>query len=87
MKLKEGFTVKTVCGDTLAIYAGENTVDLQQAIVLNDSAEFIFRNLLNETTKEEIVAEMLKKYDISKETAINDVDSFISNLSKKGYLE
>ena len=86
MKLKNGFEIRTVCGDTLAIYAGENTVELQQAILLNETAEYIFRLLLEETSKSELVLALLEKYDISKQQAQNDVEKFVSILSAKGYL-
>ena len=87
MKLKEGFVIRTICNDTVAIFAGESTVNLQQALILNDSAEFIFRSLLKETTENEIVLNLTKKYDIAEDAAKKDLKSFIALLSEKGYLE
>ena len=87
MKLKEGFVIRTICNDTVAIFAGESTVNLQQALILNDSAEFIFRSLLKETTENEIVLNLTKKYDIAEDVAKKDLKSFIALLSEKGYLE
>lgn len=87
MKLKNGFVIRTICNDTVAIYAGDSIVDLQNALILNDSAEFIFRFLLKETTSDEVVLELTKKYDITEEAAKQDFEQFVALLSEKGYLE
>lgn len=86
MKLKDGFVIRTIGSDTVAIYAGENTVDLQQAIFLNETAEYIFRLLLEETNESNLISALIKRYDISEQQAQNDVKAFVSALGVKGYL-
>jgi hypothetical protein len=86
MRLKEGFVIRKICGDTVAIFAGGDTVDLQQAIHLNETAELLFARLQNGAETDELVSALTEKYDIDKEKARHDVESFISRLAEKELL-
>ena len=86
MMLKEGFVIRKICGDTVAIYAGGETVDLQQAIQLNESAELLFSKLLLGAASEELISALTERYDITEENAKQDVEQFIAALAEKDYL-
>lgn len=86
MKLKEGFVIKKICGDTVAIYAGEKTVELQNAIQLNETAELLFEKLLVGAEERELVAALTQNYEITEEKAKQDVEKFITALAEKDYL-
>ena len=86
MKLIEGFVIKKICGDTLAIYAGGKRVELQKAIQLNEVAELLFERLLVGASEEELVSALTEKYEITEEKAKQDVKRFISVLAEKDYL-
>ncbi len=87
MKLKDGFKIINICGDTVAIYAGGNTVDLRRAIVLNSAAELLFHQLQTETNEKGLVQVLVNNFDISEEKAKKDVAAFVQGLSEKGLLE
>lgn len=86
MKLKEGFVIRKICGDTVAIFAGGDTVDLQQAVQLNESAELLFALLQRGAEIEELVSALTEKYDIGKEKARHDAETFTSLLAEKELL-
>lgn len=86
MKLKKGFVIRKIGSDTIAIYAGSDTVDLQQAIQLNETAELLFIKLLEDADEQTLADALIEKYDISKEKAEQDVKKFISALAEKDFL-
>ena len=86
MKLKEGFVIKNICSDTVAIYAGGDTVDLSSTVVLNPSAEFLFSALVRDCTEDDLTELLVSHYDISKEKAKEDVRAFLAELEDKGFL-
>lgn len=87
MKLKDGFRIFNICGDTVALYAGGDIVDLRNTIVLNSVAELLFRQLQTETDEEGLVQALVNSYDISEEKAKKDIAVFVQSLSEKGLLE
>ena len=86
MKLKEGFVIKNIGLDTVAIYAGGDTVDLGSTVVLNPSAEFFFSALVCDHTEDSLTELLASHYDISEEKAKEDVRVFLAELKDKGFL-
>ena len=85
MKLKEGFILSEVGGQTVVIPTGE-IVDLKVVITLNDTGKFIWEHLSEETDMDTVVDALLGEYDVSRETAEAHVRSFVETLEKDGYL-
>lgn len=85
MKLKEGFILSEVGGQTVVIPTGE-IVDLKVVITLNDTGKFIWEHLSEETDMDTVVAALLGEYDVSRETAETHVRSFVETLEKNGFL-
>ena len=52
-------------------------------IKLNSTSKDIFNYIKDGKAKEEIIDLLSKDYDISKDTLINDVDSFINEMIEK----
>ena len=83
MKLKEGFVLRTISGQTVVLPTGGD-LDLGMMIKLNDTGCFIWERLAKGTEIDEIVADMLREYDIEEENAkkyveqINDLSCCIS---------
>ena len=59
MKIKEGFLLRKVAGETVVIPTGE-TLDLNIMITLNGTGEFLWNRLQQDTTEEALVAAMLE---------------------------
>ena len=86
MKIIDGFTIKKIGNDTIALYAGGDVVDMTVGIELNPVAELLFTALLTETTEEMLEKLLLDNYDITPERARNDIASFVKELTNKGLL-
>lgn len=87
MKIKDGFIIKTIAGSTVAVPVGENLVNLQLMLTLNESGAFLWQCLQKSSTEDELVAAMTSEYQVDAETARRDVQEFISVLKENQILD
>ncbi len=86
MKLKDEIIVRKIADETIALYVGDKKADLTSALFLNPTAEFIFEVLRKETDKETLVSLVCEHFGTDKEHTETDVEIFLENLTKKGFL-
>ncbi len=87
MKLKSGFITYKTGERYVAVTAEENAELLNGMIRNNDTANFIFQQLLEDTTEDQIVSALLEEYDVPEDVARSDVHDIISQWSKEGFLD
>lgn len=85
MKLKDGFVLREVAGQTVVLPAGGD-LDLNMMITLNDTGKFLWTLLEQETEENDLVAAILNEYDIDEQTAKTAVEGFIATLKKHEFL-
>ena len=59
-----------------------NIADMNSVYTLNETGAFIWEQINGKRTVEEIISILTEEYDIDKNTASEDVFSFIENMSK-----
>ena len=85
MKIKEGFVLRTVAGETVALPV--NTVtDLDMMITLNGTGSFLWEKLTAGAEKDELVNALLAEYDVDRERAEKSVDAFVARLKELDFL-
>lgn len=85
MKLKYDFVINEVAGETVAVSVGENRFN--GYIKLNETGRFIFEALKNDTSSEQIVADMVAAYPDATEQEIRDtVNEFVAKLQSADML-
>ena len=88
MKIKKGFIVREVAGSYLALATGELSKEYNGSLTLNSSAKFLFDNMQEDTSKEELVKKMLEYYDdIDEAIALDVIDKFVSKLKEENLLD
>ena len=87
MKLKNGIITDSSSGEFIAVATGEASRIFNGLIKNNATANFLFEQLMSDTTEEKLVRSLLAKYDVSEETAKKDVHSFIMKLRETGLLD
>lgn len=87
MKIKQGFILSKIGNDTVAIATGELSRTFSGVIMLNGSGVFLWERLQQDTTREQLVADMLEHYDVSRAEATEDINTFIEQLKAGGVLE
>ena len=87
MKLKEGFILHTVGDEHMVVATGEAGKLFNGLVRNNGTANFIFEQLLQETTEEQIVDAMYEKYDASREQMTADVKRVVNQIREAGFLD
>ena len=85
MKLKDGFILRTVAGETVVLPAAGVT-DFDMMITLNDTGKFLWERLSVGAEEEELVKALLAEYDVTEETAARSVASFVARLKELDFL-
>lgn len=85
MKLKEGFLLRQVAGQTVVLPFGDE-LDLNMMITLNGTAGFLWELLQSETNEDALVEALLAEYDVDADKARESVRSFVEKLSSNGFL-
>lgn len=84
MKIKEGFVLRQVAGDTVVLPSGD--MDINAMITLNETGAFLWQKLEQETTVDQLVAEVLKVYETDEATARTAVEGFVEKLKNYEFL-
>lgn len=85
MKMKDGFVLRTVAGETVVLPTGGVT-NFDMMITLNDTGRFLWEHLENETNEEELVKALLAEYDVTEEVAVKSVAAFVARLKELDFL-
>lgn len=85
MKIKEGFLLREVAGQTVVLPCGD-ALELNMMITLNDTGKFLWQLLEQETTEEALVATLLKEYDVDQDTAAKSVAAFVAKLKENDFV-
>ncbi|MBE6823713.1 MAG: PqqD family protein [Ruminococcaceae bacterium] len=87
MKIKEGFVLKAVAGSHLVVPLGSHVVDFASIIKLSDTGAFLWAQLNDDKTKEDLVTALTAEYDVDTDTASKDIDKFIQKLKEADLIE
>jgi hypothetical protein len=88
MKIKEGFILREVAGNYIVVAVGEAVKNFNGVINLNESGAFLWKILSQGVENEsQLVDALLGEYDVEKEIAERDVNSFIARLKEAGLIK
>lgn len=87
MKLKEGFILHHTGDEYMAVAAGEAAKSFNGLVRNNATAQFIYEQLLTDTTEEQIVGAMCAKYNAPRERIAADVHKIIVQVREAGFLD
>ena len=85
MKMKDGFLLRQVAGQTVVLPIGGD-MDLNMMITLNETGAFLWEKLQEETDEAALVAALLGEYDVDEATAKQAVADFVVKLNENGFL-
>ena len=86
MKIKDDFYMKEVAGLNVVVATGETAQNMNAMINLNESGAFLWKQLENDITREELIQRLTEEYDVDCDKASVSVDKFISKLKEIGCL-
>ena len=87
MKIKEGFVVREIAGQSVVVALGEASKSFNGIIKLNETGRIIWDKLTDGAEKEDIVKAILAEYEIDSDTVEKDIDTFVATLKENNILE
>lgn len=85
MKIKDGFVLREVAGDTVVLPSGD--LEINAMITLNESAAFLWKQMQEETTVEDLVKAVVENYpEVDAQTAKLAVEGFVAQLKENDFL-
>lgn len=87
MKIKNGFVVRSIAGESVVVALGEASKNFNGIIKLNETGRFLWDKLALGCEKEELINAILAEYEIDKDTAEADIDRFVETLKGANILE
>ena len=85
MKLKDGFILRTVAGETVVLPAAGVT-DFDMMITLNETGKFLWEHLTVGAEEADLVKALLAEYDVTEDVAANSVAAFVARLKELDFL-
>lgn len=87
MKIKDGYIVSTVAGENVVLPTGDE-LDLSFMITLNDSAKFLWEQLQEDKTEEDLFQAVITNYeDVDQQAVKKFVADFVENLKNYDLLQ
>lgn len=87
MKIRDGFVLRNIVDEYIVMPTGDNIVKFSGSVVLNEVSAFIFKQLENPVTQEDLLAAVLAEFDVDEETAKEDLDEVLEEFRKLKLIE
>jgi tRNA A37 N6-isopentenylltransferase MiaA len=86
MQIEEGFILRQLLGETVAVPSGEAARKLSGLISMNETGAFLFQLLQTEQTESSLINALMAEYEVDRETAYSDVSAFLKCMRENGLL-
>ena len=87
MKIKEGFVMREVAGQTVVIAVGESSKQFRGMIYLNDTGKCVWTCIQEGLEEAAIVEKIVQMYDVNLERATQDVREMVQQMLDAGVIE
>ena len=77
MRIKEGYMLREAAGETVVVPFGEEALNFQGIISLNETGAILWKELEQGCEKKDLVQALLDEYEVDAETAEKDVNEFL----------
>ena len=85
MKIKEGFILRTVAGETVVL-PSDRVANLDMMITLNDTGRVLWERLAQGAELADLVDALLEEYDVDRETAAKSAEAFVNRMKELDFL-
>ena len=87
MKIKKGFVLREVGGESVVVPVWEMSKQFHGMINLNETGAVLWKFFTEEHTVDEGVNALLAEYDVEESLARNDVEQFVKTITENGFAE
>ena len=86
MKIKDGFVLRNICDEYIVVAVGRQTLDFKGLIKLKETGAFLWEQLKNERSEEELLTALRAEYAVDEATAKADIAAFLASLKEAALL-
>ena len=87
MKIKSGFVVRAIAGESVVVAVGEASKSFKGIIKLNDTGRVLWDALALGADEADLLTAITSEYDVDPDTAKRDIDKFRNTLRSADILE
>lgn len=88
MHIKNGFEIKTICGENIVLASGQENIDFSKMITLNETALCVWNAVIGkEFTVSDMVEAVMAEYEVGIELATKDCEALATELKNVGIVE
>ena len=88
MKIKDGFILRTICGEHVVVGEGLAQVNFNKMLSLNSSAAYLWESVTGrEFTVEDLTSLLTEKYDVPADKAAEDAAKVAEIWIREGVVE
>lgn len=88
MRIKEGFVLRTICGQHVVSGEGTGNVNFSKLVSLNDTAAYLFEAAQGiDFTADTLADLLLKEYEVDEETARKDAAALCDQWKEIGLID
>lgn len=88
MRVKKGFTLRTICGESILLAEGKENIDFSDIISMNPTAVYLWENVQDKDfTAEDLARLLTDQYEVDEATALEDANELAGQWKKAGIVE
>ena len=88
MKTKNGFRLRTVCGENIIVAEGIRNIDFSRIISMNEPSAFLWQKVQDKEFDEDLLTNLLlEEYEVDEATARRDVEALVQKWFEAGIIE
>lgn len=88
MRIKDGFTLRSLCGEYIVVGEGLAQVNFNKLLSLNESAAYLWKAVEGKDfTADDLTDLLLDQYEVDRETAAADVAALLQTWQEEGVVE
>jgi len=87
MRIEQSFVLREIAGEYVIVPTGKAAMEFNGMITVNETGAFLWKQLSEERTGEELTEAVVREYEVDRETALRDTEEFVGLLRKYNILE
>lgn len=88
MKAKNGFNLRTVCGENILVAEDEENIDFSNIISMNESSAYLWNSIQGEDFEvKDLVDLLIEMYEVDEETATRDARLLVDQWKQAEIIE
>lgn len=85
-KIKDGFIIRKIGGQIMAVPTGKMTSEIHGMIALTESGELLWNALQSGAELDALADILTENYEVEREIALADAEKFLNALKEQGAL-